>query len=136
MEGIILGQKLDTSKDKKGNGVSLTAPWVSSKKTAYSEYKSGPTIILPHSQTATGETQYFGPGGIKPNHSRPPDWKEKSLGLSSSQQIPHTEYQDRDVFEDASENGILSNDESDMELVAETPGLGHQLETENLMHTN
>jgi hypothetical protein len=136
MDGICVDQNLETSKYKLGNGLPLTAPWVNTKKPIYSEYSSGPAILMPQSQIVTGDKQYFGPGGFKANHSRPPDWRNKNLVPSSLQQTMHGEQPEKDEFVDASENGISSNDESDMDLVAETQGLGHQSETENFMHTN
>ncbi|PNX56982.1 hypothetical protein L195_g058468 [Trifolium pratense] len=136
MEILTVGKKIDTSKDNNENGLALTASWVSSKRPTYNDYRSDPTIVLPQTQITTGEGQYFGPGGVKPNHSRPPDWKGNNLALYSSQQPTHGEYPDKEEFVDASESGILSNDESEMDLVVETRGLEHPMETGDTMHFN
>ncbi|MCI28541.1 hypothetical protein A2U01_0049742, partial [Trifolium medium] len=77
-------KKIDTIEDNNGNGLPLTA-----KKPTYNDYRSGANIVLTPTQIATGEMQYFGPGGVKPNHSRPPDWNGNIQAPSSSQQSIH-----------------------------------------------
>jgi hypothetical protein len=106
--------------------------WASASKHVSRDNKNGSNNVLMTSQTVIGEKQYFGPGGVRPNHTRPPDLNKSIISLSSLHQS-FGEQQENEIYVDASENGISSNDEGDMELVEETQSLGHHEERDSVM---